>query len=252
MANRKIEQLFNVIRYQTERGNIIPKIFVEGYDTTIWPQFEAIIENIGLRKKFWDENHEKLNRMGIEMRQSLVDFETYYDLGNYDGLTPVQQAQVIALKAQGWVEKPLVNGVCTPDTGYEKKEFKKDNTVIYCLQKIQNTGYPLATSQPFYCVRNQKYYSMKISLVNSFHKNRLCQTLKVDGVLYLLCYNYEEPNIDGGIAELLDGDNEIRMKGKWACANQYEYVVVLGDKDGKGKIQTLNFRVDATKKVSGN
>ena len=125
MANRKIEQLFNVIRYQTERGNIIPKIFVEGYDTTIWPQFEAIIENIGLRKKFWDENHEKLNRMGIEMRQSLVDFETYYDLGNYDGLTPVQQAQVIALKAQGWVEKPLVNGVCTPDTGYEKKRVQK-------------------------------------------------------------------------------------------------------------------------------
>jgi hypothetical protein len=237
--NSKLKQLYRIIELQTREGQIRPPIRVSGYKLEVLPEFEAVMKSPSLRKKFWEDNHVKLNDLGIDIKRNFLDFESHYELDSFNDLSYQDKAKIARLKLQGFTEVPTVSGNCPTTAGYFYERFPTgaaSGAVVVCLAKAKSdTNYPLKkTDDPLYCIKNQKYYSLKRGLLASFNKDRQCQKIDIEGTTYWICYFFD------GKVEMVDINDNVVMKGGWSCipGSENSYTIVFSDG------QTLTFTVN--------
>lgn len=247
-VNKRTEQLFRVLAYKIQQGQLEP-IEIAGYEVTgpdsaSESDFKEILGTPNLRKDFWDTYGSKMSavKMIPENIVTLADFEKYYDLDSAttSNLTTADKAKYEILKAKGYEKVALETNVCPTEVGYDYQLFKdKNGSNVFCMRKkLRNWDetYPKANDEPFYCVKNQKYYNGKFPVRNTMLPNTIADRIQIDDTIYFVFMDTD------GNAKLRDTQNRDRLTGTWKCKDDYSYKVVFPaftKKDAQGR--TISF-----------
>lgn len=231
--NQRQLQLFRVIAYKISEGQL-PEMEIGAYvvrdaTSTSENNFKTILDNPAFRKEFWDTYGDKLIAVGAVPSNlvTLGDFEKYYDLEgiNLANLSLTEKARYETLKARGYEKVPSVSGTCPTTADYTHEEIKnKNGVVVFCMRKKNvnlSGGYPKAPDEPFYCVKNQKYYNGKFAVRNTMLADTVADRIQIDDTIYFIFMNLD------GNAKLKDTQNRERLTGTWKCKNDYSYKVVF-------------------------
>lgn len=211
--NPRLKRLYDIIFNKVKNGEL-EVVDVQGYKVDgindSWNDFKD--EIIGaFRKEFWEKYGNKLAEIGAVPNNiiSLIDFEKYYGIEDSDvaNLDVTNKARYELLRRMGYEKTSDCD-----EPGYEIERIPTKSGGEICMKKLKEE-YPIPSTVPFYCIKNNKYYNGRFPLRNTFTKDIKADRIEIDGVVYFL-FLKEDLSVS-----LRDSQNNERLKGSWGCVD---------------------------------